>query len=125
MDVSTLTIYTQMGGLPAFQRLVHTFYERVYADPELRPLFPTDQHGAEERLSLFLVQYFGGPTTYSDQRGHPRLRMRHMPFTIGKRERDLWLQHMLSAIDDCDPPPSVREAFLDYFPNAASFMMNH
>lgn len=111
-------------GEDTFRRLVHAFYSRVYADPLLRPMFPDDRAAAEERLSLFLMQYFGGPTTYSERRGHPRLRMRHLPFSIGQPERDAWLGHMLAAIDEVGIAEPARAAMIDYFEYAATFMIN-
>src|SRR5918911_3949991 len=94
------TFYEQVGGHETFVRLVDVFYDGVAADPVLRPLYPEeDLSGAEERLRMFLIQYWGGPRTYSDQRGHPRLRMRHAPFRIGRAEHDAWLSHMRDAVD--------------------------
>ncbi|HZS85905.1 MAG TPA: globin [Chloroflexota bacterium] len=118
-----LAVFGQLGE-DAFRRLVHAFYSRVYADPLLRPMFPDDRPAAEERLSLFLMQYFGGPTTYSERRGHPRLRMRHLPFSIGQRERDAWLGHMLAAMDEVGIAEPARAAMIDYFEHAATFMIN-
>ena len=107
-----------------FHRLAHTFYERIDHDPFLRPMFPADLAGAKERLALFLIQYFGGPTTYFDQRGHPRLRMRHIPFSIGQAERDAWLGHMHAAIDVLGVDEPARTMMRDYFEGAATFMIN-
>ena len=93
----------------------------------LRPLYPRDPEqfaAAAQHLRLFLIQYWGGPGWYSDQRGHPRLRMRHMPFAIGRAERDAWMGHMRTAIDALELAPGVREALLDYFERAATAMMN-
>lgn len=118
------TVYAIVGGEDMFRQLTHVFYGRVYADPVLRPMFPDDRNGAEERLALFLIQYFGGPTTYSDQRGYPRLRMRHMRFAIGQKERDAWLGHMLAAIDAVAMPESARIALRSYVDGAATFMIN-
>ncbi len=87
-------------------------------------MFPDDRAGAEERLALFLTQYFGGPTTYSDRRGHPRLRMRHLPFAIGPAERDAWLGHMLAAIDELGIAEPARRAMREYFEHGATFMIN-
>ena len=93
------TVYEAIGGEPAFTKLVDAFYAGVAADPALRAVYPDDDLGpAAERLRLFLIQYWGGPSTYSDRRGHPRLRMRHMGFGIGVRERDAWLSLMLGAV---------------------------
>ncbi len=119
-----LQVYELVGGEDTFRRLVHAFYGRVYADPRLRPLFPDDRIGAEDRLTLFLMQYFGGPTTYSQQRGHPRLRMRHFPFAIGQAERDAWLGHMLAALDEVGVAEPALSAMRDYFEYAATFMIN-
>src|ERR1700749_625310 len=90
-----VTFYEAVGGEETFTRLVHRFYEEVAADRELRPVYPAPGLGpAEEPLLFFLMQYGGGPSTYNELRGHPRLRMRHVPFKIGEKERDLWLKHM-------------------------------
>ena len=114
------------GGLPFFEALVDRFYKGVALDPVLLPLYPEpdDLAPARRRLTLFLAQYWGGPTTYSDERGHPRLRMRHAPFLIGPVERDRWLRHMRAAVDAMDPPPEAREALLAYFDMAAESMRN-
>src|SRR4051812_28363900 len=94
------TFYEAVGGKEVFDRLVSRFYAGVAEDPVLRPLYPEQDLGpAAERLRMFLVQYWGGPRTYSEQRGHPRLRMRHAPFAIGERERDAWLHRMRVAVD--------------------------
>lgn len=109
-----------------FKRLVDAFYARVAQDPALLALYPEpDELGpARERLTLFLAQYWGGPTTYSDTRGHPRLRMRHMPFAIDEDARDRWLSAMAGAIRDVDPPEPVEHALTDYFTVAADAMRN-
>jgi hemoglobin len=118
-------VFDAAGGEPTFRRLVETFYAGVASDPVLRPIYPeTDLSGATERLTLFLIQYWGGPNTYSQERGHPRLRMRHQPFAIGRRERDAWLRHMTAAVDSLDLSPGVRKALLDYFETASTAMMN-
>ncbi len=118
------TIFEQAGGAPAFRRLVEAFYARVEQDPLLRPLFPADLGPGKEYQYLFLMQYFGGPTTYSEMRGHPRLRMRHAPFPIGPAERDAWLAHMLAAIDEAGIGEPARSAMRRYFEMAAPAMMN-
>lgn len=118
------TIYEQIGGEPTFRRLVDSFYTRVESDPLLRPMFPADMEPGKHHQLLFLMQYFGGPTTYSEQRGHPRLRMRHSPFPIGQRERDAWLAHMLAAIDEVGIAEPARSAMRDYFERAATAMIN-
>ena len=122
----TRTVYEAAGGMGFFERLVDRFYEGVAADPPLLALYPEpeDLSAARRHLTLFLVQYWGGPTTYSDERGHPRLRMRHAPFAIGPDARDRWLRHMREAVDLADPPPEVRAAFEEYFTMAADAMRN-
>lgn len=118
-------VHQAAGGAETFRLLVERFYARVAGDPLLRPLYPEeDLSSAAERLTLFLVQYWGGPATYSERRGHPRLRMRHQPFAIGQAERDAWLGHMTAAIDSLDLVPAVRKALLDYFETASTAMIN-
>ncbi|MEO3781815.1 globin [Actinocorallia sp. B10E7] len=120
-----VTFYEAVGGEETFRRLVHRFYQGVAEDPVLRPMYPEEDLGpAEERLCLFLMQYWGGPGTYSEQRGHPRLRMRHVPFEIGKRERDAWLRHMREAMDGLDLPPQAAEMLWDYLSRAAYSLVN-
>ena len=98
---ATTTLFEAVGGEPFFRRLVDEFYSGVAGDDVLAPLYPEypDLSGARHRLTLFLIQYWGGPTAYSDERGHPRLRMRHLPFPIGELQRDRWLHHMGVAVD--------------------------
>lgn len=120
-----ISVYEAAGGLAFFERLVDRFYEGVAGDPVLRPLYPEqDLAGARRRLTLFLAQYWGGPRTYDAERGHPRLRMRHVPFAIGPRERDAWLGHMREAIAWADPPPDVAARLRDYVAMAAEAMRN-
>ena len=119
------SVYELAGGEPAFRLLVQRFYARVAIDPVLRAVYPEeDLSAAIERLTLFLIQYWGGPSTYSEQRGHPRLRMRHQPFAIGQVERDAWLEHMTAAIESLGLSPAVRKALLDYFETASTAMIN-
>jgi hemoglobin len=119
------SVYELAGGEKAFRLLVERFYARVAEDEVLRAIYPEqDLAGATERLSLFLIQYWGGPQTYSELRGHPRLRLRHQPFAIGSRERDLWLGHMTAAVESLPLAPAVREALLDYFETASTAMIN-
>ena len=120
------TLYDAVGGDDFFVQLVDHFYDNVEADAALLALYP-DQHdlaGARERFRLFLIQYWGGPTTYSDERGHPRLRMRHAPFVIDPEARDRWLAAMRSAIDVMDVAPAIDAALWGYFTNAAEAMRN-
>jgi hemoglobin len=119
------SLFELAGGESTFRLLVERFYARVATDPILRPVYPEqDLAGATERLTLFLIQYWGGPQTYTEQRGHPRLRMRHAPFVIGQRERDAWLRHMTAAVDSLAVAPQVREALIDYFDSASTAMIN-
>jgi hemoglobin len=120
-----VTFFEAIGGEETFRRLVHRFYQGVAADPLLRPLYPEEDLGpAEDRLRMFLMQYWGGPRTYSDQRGHPRLRMRHMPFAIGEAERDAWLAHMRTAVDELELPPQHETMLWDYLVMAAGSLVN-
>jgi hemoglobin len=121
------TVYQLAGGERTFTRIVERFYAGVATDPVLRPLYPEDEEQfgrSADHLRLFLIQYWGGPTWYSEQRGHPRLRMRHLPFPIGPRERDAWLTHMRAAVASVELPDQVREALLEYFEAAAEAMVN-
>jgi hemoglobin len=119
------SVYDAAGGEATFRKLVERFYHGVATDPILRPVYPEeDLSGATERLTLFLIQYWGGPNTYSERRGHPRLRMRHHPFAIGGRERDAWLRQMTAAVDSLGLQPNVRKALLDYFETASTAMIN-
>jgi len=117
--------YDEVGGAPVFEALVRRFYEGVASDPPLRALYPEEDLGpAERRLRMFLEQYFGGPHTYSDERGHPRLRMRHAPFAVTLDMRDRWMRHMLAAMDALDLPEAHAEVMRDYFMRAAQMMVN-
>ena len=117
--------YEQVGGKETFRKLVAKFYEGVAGDAVLRPMYPEDDLGpAAERLQLFLEQYWGGPTTYSEQRGHPRLRMRHMPFKVNPEARDHWLAHMRAAVDSLELPPLQDAELWGYLDRAATAMLN-
>ena len=119
------TLYDRAGGTPFFEALVGRFYDGVETDPLLRPVYPEpDLSGARRRLTLFLIQYWGGPTTYDAERGHPRLRMRHAPFAIGPAERDRWLVHMRAAMAEIGPAPDVAAELERYFSMAAEAMQN-
>ncbi len=119
------SLYDALGGEPVFRQLVADFYAGVAQDPVLRPLYPEDLGPAEERLRMFLVQYWGGPGTYSEQRGHPRLRMRHVAWQVGERERDAWLSHMLPAVTRLDISDEARAAIWDHLERAAHSLVNH
>ena len=120
------TVFDAVGGMVFFERLVDRFYEGVASDPVLLALYPDqiDLGPARARLTLFLAQYWGGPTTYSDERGHPRLRMRHAPFVIGEVERDHWLAAMRVALDESGLEGYVHDRVWSYFEMAADAMRN-
>ena len=119
------TFYDEIGGYPTIEKIVATFYAGVAGDPVLRPVYPEEDLGpAEERFRLFLVQYWGGPTTYSDTRGHPRLRMRHAPFAVTPAAAERWLVHFREGLDAADLTPEQDAQFWDYVTHAAQFMVN-
>lgn len=118
------TIYEAVGGEPTFRRLVDVFYAGVEADPVLRSMFPADLEEGKQAQFLFLSQYFGGPRTYEAERGHPRLRMRHMPFRIDSAAREAWLNHMLAAIEEVDIAEPMRGMMREYFERGSEFMIN-
>jgi hemoglobin len=126
MSDTEQTLYDAAGGMPFFERLVDAFYDAVATDPVLLPLYPEqpDLTNARHRLTLFLAQYWGGPTTYNDERGHPRLRMRHMGFEVGPLQRDHWLAHMLAAVDANAPTAEIAERLRAYFVPAADHLRN-
>jgi hemoglobin len=122
---SARTFYDEVGGAPVFRALVAHFYAGVRTDPVLAPLYPQDDwDGAETRLRSFLEQYWGGPTTYSDERGHPRLRMRHLPFKVNPEARDHWLAHMRVAVDSLELAPLQEGMLWGYLERAAHAMVN-
>jgi hemoglobin len=121
----TNTFWAEIGGRRTFERLVRAFYAGVATDPILRPMYPEDDlESAILRLTGFLEQYWGGPGTYSEQRGHPRLRMRHQPFHINPAARDRWLLHMRAAVDSLELPPLQDGVLWDYLERAAFAMVN-
>jgi len=126
MSDQATSFYDAVGGMPFFERLVDEFYRGVADDDVLAPLYPEapDFTGARHRLTLFLAQYWGGPTTYSDERGHPKLRMRHFPYPVGPLQRDHWLQHMRHAIEVSGLDEADRQTLLDYFVPAAEHLRN-
>ncbi len=125
---SVETMYERVGGDAFFVDLVERFYLGVAGDPLLRPLYPDDLTEPAQHLALFLIQYWGGPGTYSEQRGHPRLRMRHVPFVIGPGERDAWLRHMLEALLELERAARISPAdaieLRDYLNMAANSLVN-
>ena len=118
------TVYEMVGGDEPFRRLIEAFYARVEQEPLLRPMYPEDLEESKEWLFLFVTQYFGSPPRYHELRGHPRLRMRHAPFSIGKAERDAWLTHMLAAVDEAGFEEPARGMMYTYFEQAATFLIN-
>ena len=119
------SFYDAIGGHDTFRRLVARFYAGVATDPALRPMYPEEDLGpAEERLLMFLEQYWGGPKTYQEQRGHPRLRMRHSPYQIDEAARDAWLGHMRDAVDELKLPPEHDDQLWEYLIMAAFGMQN-
>jgi len=124
-DDSNESFFDQIGGHDTFVKLVDAFYDGVKSDPVLRPMYPDeDMEGAVWRLRSFLEQYWGGPHTYSEQRGHPRLRMRHMPFKVNPDARDRWLSHMATAVDSLGLSEIDRAMLWDYLERAAHSMVN-
>jgi len=124
-EQQSVTFYEAVGGHETFRRLVARFYEGVRHDEPLRALYPEEDLGpAEERLRMFLEQYWGGPTTYSEQRGHPRLRMRHVPFAVTPDMRDRWLLHMMEAVDSIALQPAHDAILRDYVTRAAYSLVN-
>ena len=127
-----VTIYEAVGGQSFFDDLVSRFYDRVEDDPILRPMYPKDLRGSRQRLAGFLAQYWGGPPHYSQTRGHPRLRMRHMPFQIGQAEREAWMAHMTASLhaarisdgSGLPLPPQIKALMFEHFDNAATHLIN-
>lgn len=123
--MSDKTFYERVGGHDTFHKLVHEFYAGVSQDPPLRQIYPEEDLGpAEDRLRMFLEQYWGGPKTYQEQRGHPRLRMRHFEFVVTPAQRDRWLHHMMRALDTLQLDAADEELLRDYLVRAAEFMIN-
>lgn len=125
-----MSFYAEVGGAPTFEALTRAFYVGVAGDPVLRALYPeADLAPAERRLRMFLEQYFGGPHTYSEERGHPRLRMRHIPYAVTLDQRDRWLRHMVGALETviADGAPideAHAESMREYFVRAADMLVN-
>ena len=126
------TVFELVGGQRFFEDLVDRFYKAVETDPVLRPLYPRDLGPSRVRLAGFLAQYWGGPPRYTETRGHPRLRLRHMPFAIGWAEREAWMEHMTAALDAATVadgtgrglPDEIRRLMFEHFDNAATFLVN-
>jgi len=125
VSTEAATYYDEIGGYDTFHRIVAKFYEGVAGDPVLRAIYPEDDLGpAEERCRMFRIQYWGGPTTYSDNRGHPRLRLRHAPFAVTPAAAQRWLVHFREALDSVELTPEQDAKFWDYVTHAAQFMVN-
>lgn len=124
-----VTLYEAVGGLEYFETVVNDFFDRLERDPVVRSVYPDDLTEPRRRTALFLAQFWGGPDTYSQERGHPRLRARHLPFVIGQPERDGWVRHMMDAVDATPLPPSIfvaiRPMLENYIEQAATAMINH
>jgi hemoglobin len=120
------SLFDAVGGMGFFVQLVDRFYEGIATDPVLAPLYPEapDFSAARRRLTLFLAQYWGGPTTYQDERGHPKLRMRHFPFPVGPLQRDHWMLHMTNAVRASGADDLIQATLLDYFVRAAEHLRN-
>lgn len=118
------SVYDLIGGEEPLRAMVDAFYAKVESDALLRPMYPADLTESNRRLFLFLVQFFGGPTRYSQERGHPRLRLRHFPFPIDQRARDHWLRHMLEAIDEAGIAEPARSRMREYFERSSAFLIN-
>src|SRR6266567_1744193 len=124
VETNETSLYDRVGGQPFFTSLVDHFYRGIETDALLRPLYPEDLEPPKRHLALFLAQYWGGPHTYSDERGHPRLRMRHVRFAIGRGEREAWLRHMRGAVEASDASTEDKAALLGYFESAATSLIN-
>ncbi len=124
MSYKPQSVYELLGGGERLRLVVDAFYDRVERDAVLRPMYPADLSESKRRLFLFLAQFFGGPAQYSEERGHPRLRMRHFPFAIDQRARDHWLEHMLAAIDETGVDEPARSMMRDYFERSSAFLIN-
>ena len=120
-----MALFDEVGGAATFERLIDLFYAAVERDALLRPMYPADLAASKRHLALFLMQYWGGPQTYVQERGHPRLRMRHLPFAVTRAARDAWVQHMDAALDALALPPEQDAAMRRYFADAATFMINN
>ncbi len=124
------TVFAAVGGQQFFDDLVDRFYDAVEQDELLRPMYPADMGPSRQRLAGFLAQYWGGPADYSAERGHPRLRMRHMPFAIGPAERSAWMRHMVASLEAAKLPdgslldPDIAQAMFAHFDNAATHLIN-
>ena len=123
-QIEVTTLYERVGGYQFFVELVERFYQSVEADLSLRRLYPEDLEPGKTHLAAFLAQYWGGPLRYSLERGHPRLRQRHMQFPIGQKERDAWVTHMVSALDSMEILVDEATLMEDYFKSTATFMIN-
>jgi len=121
----TMSFYEEIGGEPTIRAIVDRFYAGVAEDPLLRPMYPEEDLGpAADRFALFLMQYWGGPTTYSERRGHPRLRMRHAPYAVTPRAAEHWLAHFRAGLDEAGLTPEQDARFWEYATHAAQFMVN-
>ncbi|MBT94626.1 MAG: globin [Acidimicrobiaceae bacterium] len=118
------TVYDRVGGSEWFYQLLDYFYEDVIRRNEIRDLYPDDLTDSKRNTADFLIQYWGGPSTYSERRGHPRLRMRHAPYVIGDEQKESWLASMRFALKEMKPNKEIDEAMSEYFLMAANHMKN-
>lgn len=124
MSFKPRSVYELLGGEESLRLIVDAFYDKVEADAVLRPMYPADLAESKRRLFLFLLQFFGGPARYSEERGHPRLRMRHFPFAIDRQARDHWFDHICAAIDETGIEEPARSMMRDYFERSSAFLIN-
>jgi hemoglobin len=124
LETQSNSLYERVGRDAFFTSLVDRFYAGVEHDSLLRPLYPVDLGPPKRHLALFLAQYWGGPRTYSEERGHPRLRMRHVRFRIGPDQREAWLRHMRTAVEQSDAAPADAQALMGYFESASTSLLN-
>ena len=124
MTMPTSTLYERVGGRDFFVTLIERFYEAVAGDPVLRPIYPSDLGPPKAHLAGFLAEYWGGPPQYTAERGHPRLRMRHVRFAIGRGVRDAWVGHMRAALESADVSPDDAALLAEYFEDTATFLIN-
>ena len=124
MSFKPRSVYELLGGEESLRLIVDAFYDKVEADAVLRPMYPADLTESKRRLFLFLLQFFGGPARYSEERGHPRLRLRHFPFAIDRQARDHWFDHMCAAIDETGIEEPARSMMRDYFERSSAFLIN-
>ena len=123
-NIASSNIYDKLGGEAFFYKLVDKFYDFIESDELLRPMYPEDLEPGKSHLAKFLIQFWGGPKQYSEERGHPRLRSRHMQFPIGDKERNIWVSHMISALKSMDIKQGELKTLQNFFVKTATMMIN-